>query len=172
MAKFLVAAAKILFVVPNFVAVTKPFFSVWENEALGWPYCWSLIMRFLLLSIFCRKTERNNCGDNLSVQWVTKFMTPASMHFLWKKGSWLLWPTVHNRKNTSLHWVDYTITVKPNLCSGLTQIWFGNGGKTGEERYLAIFQDTFINKDINWDLSTIPFVIDMVVNGSLHSALE
>jgi len=27
-AKFLVAATKILFVVPNFVAVTKPFFSV------------------------------------------------------------------------------------------------------------------------------------------------
>jgi len=29
-AKFLVAATKILFVVPNFVAVTKPFFSVWK----------------------------------------------------------------------------------------------------------------------------------------------
>jgi len=28
-AKFLVAATKKLFVVPNFVAVTKPFFSVW-----------------------------------------------------------------------------------------------------------------------------------------------
>jgi len=27
-AKFLIAATKILFVVPNFVAVTKPFFSV------------------------------------------------------------------------------------------------------------------------------------------------
>jgi len=29
-AKFLVAATKILFVVPNFVAVTKPFFRVEE----------------------------------------------------------------------------------------------------------------------------------------------
>jgi len=27
-AKFVIAATKILFVVPNFVAVTKPFFSV------------------------------------------------------------------------------------------------------------------------------------------------
>jgi len=31
-AKFLVAATKILFVVPNFVAVTKPFFP-YENES-------------------------------------------------------------------------------------------------------------------------------------------
>ena len=35
-AKFLVAATKIFFVVPDFVAVTKPFFSVschsWKNE--------------------------------------------------------------------------------------------------------------------------------------------
>jgi len=33
-AKFLVAATKILFVVPNFVAVTKPFFSVrgWKGR--------------------------------------------------------------------------------------------------------------------------------------------
>jgi len=29
-AKFLVAATKNLFVVPNFVAVTKPFFSVYQ----------------------------------------------------------------------------------------------------------------------------------------------
>jgi len=30
-AKFLVAATKILFVVPNFVAVTKPFLPCWHN---------------------------------------------------------------------------------------------------------------------------------------------
>ena len=30
----------------------------------------------------------------LKVQWVTKVMTLASMYFLWKQGSWLLWPTV------------------------------------------------------------------------------
>jgi len=29
---FLVAATKILFVVPNFVAVSKPFFSVWRRK--------------------------------------------------------------------------------------------------------------------------------------------
>jgi len=28
------------------------------------------------------------------VQWASKVMTPASMYFLWKQGSWLLWPTV------------------------------------------------------------------------------
>jgi len=32
--KFLVAATKILFVVPYFVAVTKLFFSVWFSETL------------------------------------------------------------------------------------------------------------------------------------------
>jgi len=32
-AKFLVAAIKNLFVVPNFVAVTKPFFSVQKNNS-------------------------------------------------------------------------------------------------------------------------------------------
>jgi len=31
-AKFLVEATKNSFVVPNFVAVTKPFFSVYDNE--------------------------------------------------------------------------------------------------------------------------------------------
>jgi len=34
-AKFLAAATKNLFVVPNFVAVTKPFFSVYRNRALS-----------------------------------------------------------------------------------------------------------------------------------------
>jgi len=34
-AKFLVAATKILFVVPNFVALTKPFFSVRGKYALA-----------------------------------------------------------------------------------------------------------------------------------------
>jgi len=29
-----------------------------------------------------------------SVPWATKVMTSASMYFLWKRGSWLLWPTV------------------------------------------------------------------------------
>jgi len=28
------------------------------------------------------------------VQWATKVMIPASMYFLWKQWSWLLWPTV------------------------------------------------------------------------------
>jgi len=31
-AKFLVAATKILSVVPNFVAVTKPIYSCWESS--------------------------------------------------------------------------------------------------------------------------------------------
>jgi len=36
-AKFLVAATKIFFVVPNFVAVTKPFFSVLLHVAEAAP---------------------------------------------------------------------------------------------------------------------------------------
>jgi len=32
--------------------------------------------------------------NNAYVQWVAKVMTPASMYFLWKQGSWLLWPAV------------------------------------------------------------------------------
>jgi len=31
-------------------------------------------------------------SDHRSAQWV---MTPVSMYFLWKQGSWLLWATVH-----------------------------------------------------------------------------
>jgi len=34
-AKFLVAATKNFFVVPNFVAVTKPFFSVVQSFIMG-----------------------------------------------------------------------------------------------------------------------------------------
>jgi len=29
-----------------------------------------------------------------SVQWAAKVMSPTSMYFLWKQGSWLLWATV------------------------------------------------------------------------------
>jgi len=32
--------------------------------------------------------------DQSKVQWATKVMTPASVNFLWKQGSQLLWPTV------------------------------------------------------------------------------
>jgi len=31
----------------------------------------------------------------LYAQSATQVMTPASMYFLWKQGSWFLWPTVH-----------------------------------------------------------------------------
>ena len=31
---------------------------------------------------------------SLPVQWATKVMTPTSVYFLWKQGSWFLWPFV------------------------------------------------------------------------------
>jgi len=31
------------------------------------------------------------------VQWAAKVVTPASIYFLWKQGSWLLWATVQRR---------------------------------------------------------------------------
>ena len=48
-AKFLVAATKILFVVPNFVAVTKPFVPSWVETKLGGVVIALVISNFKLI---------------------------------------------------------------------------------------------------------------------------
>jgi len=52
-----------------------------------------------------------------TVQWATKVMTPASMYFLWKQGSWLLWPTVLRLSFSPEPRLTATLNNLAHLCS-------------------------------------------------------
>jgi len=59
-AKFLVAATKNLFVVPNFVAVTKPFFSV--NQNIFFRKLTNIWDIFVMIHPFGKLKQRENEG--------------------------------------------------------------------------------------------------------------